>query len=50
MKVGGLGDIYTGIGSTYRHNGEDGTGEWKTYYFAIYNGDTGQFTKTTWLY
>lgn len=46
LKVTAVGTVYTGIGSNYNfvNNDNQGTGNWKTYVFAIYNGHNGSIS------
>ena len=50
INLGGIGAYYTGIGSNYRFNDKVGTGEWKTYYMAVFTGKTGNVGEKAYIY
>lgn len=52
LQNGGLGNMYSGVGSNYApgYNDNVGTGEFKTYYIPIYMGKTGFFQNCVYLH
>ena len=50
LKLGGVGNPYTGYGSNWRYSDFAGTGSWKTYYLAVYAGTTGTLGARAYMY
>lgn len=50
IKLAGITTNNTGYGSRYLYETNEGTGDWKNYYFYVYTGNSGEFTKRVYVY
>lgn len=50
IKLSGLGSRYIGIGAAYNAPDKEGSGDWKTYTYAVYTGQTGGWYDQLFLY